>query len=86
MSEIDPIFSESNSGPSIESNSNQQISNPVNEAIQSASSIQELEDMLKILDNAASSHHPKVTQSIQALSNKIKEGASLNEIKTSAIR
>ena len=87
MSEIDAILSQSGDQLTpLNASPTQNQMSPVTDAVQSASSIQELEEMLKILDNAASTHHPKITQAVQAINNKIKEGANLNEIKTSVIR
>ena len=87
MSEIDGILANSNGLEALNSLSTTLPTNTlVNDTVQSASSIQELEEMLKIIDNAAGANHPKITQAIETITNKIKDGASLNEIKTSAIR
>ena len=86
MSEIDAILSQSNNLEGLNISNSINSNTLINDTIQSASSIHELEEMLKILDNAAGANHPKVTQEIKAITEKIKDGATLNEIKTSAIR
>lgn len=86
MSEIDAILSQSNNLEGLNISNSIGSNTLINDTIQSASSIHELEEMLKILDNAAGANHPKVTQEIKAITEKIKDGATLNEIKTSAIR
>ena len=60
--------------------------NPISTAINSSTSIHELEDKLAIIENAAGSQQPQLTQAVKAISEMINDGASLTDIKTSEIR